>query len=183
MPEHENAPAVAVEVVGLPQVVVGLDRRWNARTVRSRLFEIFGCADRPEIGWPGHESVRAGDLEAAQGRGPRDPVPEVDDVVDNCRVRGGFGVGDVRIRSRQDDVADRFESDPVVPGIEIDQGLGRELGTVGSGIDPNSPFAGAAGGRVERRLNVLSRIDIDEVSGLKHPRCAECESGDTGQCA
>ena len=80
---------------------------------------------------------------------------------------GKVGSAHVWVCGGEHDVADGFQGNAIVAGIEVDQGLRGCGGTVGATVDPDGPLAGSAGGCVECTLNAFPRIDLDDVPGLE----------------
>ena len=64
-----------------------------------------------------------------------DAVAEIHDVIDDGREAGRLAVGDLGIGGGQDDLADRFERDAVVPRVEPDQRLAARRRAIGAGVD------------------------------------------------
>ena len=137
--------------VDLDPAAVGVEERRLAHVVRFNRRAFAGA---------GREVVGARDLEAAQDRFWCDPVAEVDDVVHHGWMTRSLSVGDIGIRRREGNIADRLQRDPFVPGVEPDQRLSAGRWPVRSGMDVDGLVGGIARSRLERVLNAAFRVDV-----------------------
>jgi len=107
--------------------------------------------------------VRARDTKAAQHGLRRYAVAEIDDVIDDRREAWRLFIGDCRIGGGQHHLTHRFQRDAVVPPVEPDQRLAVLRGTIGPGMDVDDLVGRILSGRVERRLDAASGLDVVRV--------------------
>lgn len=132
----------------------------------------------------GDEVVGTGELEMLDDGVGGEPIPQVEDVVDDGGCGGGSGNGEFGIGSGQGGAADSGEVDAVVGAVEGEEGLARALWAVGSRVKEEVLVGGVGGGEVGDLLEVVPRMDMVAVGfqfvGLAWPgEETEEETGET----
>ena len=137
--------------VDLDPAAIGVEERRLADIVR---------LDWRFVARPGREIVGAGDLESAKHGFSRDAVAEIDNVVDDGGEAGVKTVGDLGVGGGENDVADGFDRDAVVPLVQPDERLSLGGRPIGSGMHVDGLIDLILRRRLERVLNRVLGIDM-----------------------
>jgi len=101
-------------------------------------------------------------------------------VIHDGGEAGRLAVGDLGIGGSQDDLADRFERDAVVPRVEPDQRLAAGFRSIRAGVDEDRLVGRVASCGLQRVLNLSARTDVMAVGRCTRHVRPSLAAGDGG---